>query len=73
MMSLFDIDAVDQAQAPGVSAPATGGLYAALWLEAAYQAGRSPRVTSCDLVELCPPHDRDGQTARVPMGTTFRA
>ena len=46
----FDIDAVDQAFAPGVSAPAAGGLPADLWLAAAYQAGRCPEVTSCDVV-----------------------
>lgn len=64
-MVSFDIDAVDQAFAPGVSAPATGGLSVDLWLEAAYQAGRSPRVSSCDLVELAPAFDPDGKTARL--------
>lgn len=67
----FDLDAVDQAAAPGVSAPATRGLPAALWLEAAFQAGRSPAVTSADVCELCPPHDRDGQTARLAALTVW--
>jgi formiminoglutamase len=68
----FDIDAVDQAQAPGVSAPATGGMPAELWLEAAYQAGRCPRVVSCDVVEMNPAFDRDGQTARLAALTIWQ-
>jgi formiminoglutamase len=68
----FDIDAVDQAQAPGVSAPATGGMSTDLWLAAAYQAGLCPHVTSCDLVELNPNYDRDGQTARLAALTVWQ-
>jgi formiminoglutamase len=67
----FDLDAVDQAFAPGVSAPATGGLTPELWLEAAYQAGRSPRVTSIDLVEVSPKLDRDDQTSRLAALTIW--
>ena len=61
----FDLDAVDQAFAPGVSAPCTGGFTIAEWLIAARHAGRNPGVRSCDIVELSPRHDRDGQTARL--------
>jgi formiminoglutamase len=61
----FDIDTVDQSYAPGVSAPATGGLPADLWLSAAFGAGNSLHVKSCELVELNPNYDRDGQTARL--------
>ncbi len=67
----FDLDAVDQASAPGVSAPATGGLSVELWLHAASAAGASPLVTSADVVELCPPFDRDGQTARLAALTVW--
>jgi formiminoglutamase len=70
-LASFDIDAVDQAQAPGVSAPATAGLTADLWLEAAHRAGRTPAVTSCDLVETNPAFDRDGQTARLAALTVW--
>ena len=35
----FDLDAIDQASAPGVSAPATAGLSPHIWLFAAYKAG----------------------------------
>jgi len=70
-MVTFDLDAVDQASAPGVSAPATRGLPVDLWLRAARLAGRTEAVTSADLCELCPPHDRDGQTARLAALTVW--
>ena len=60
-----DLDVVDQAFAPAVSAPATGGLTPELLLEAAFQAGRSPCVRSIDLVEVNPRLDRDDQTSRL--------
>jgi formiminoglutamase len=71
VMASFDIDAVDQAYAPGVSAPAAGGLGPELWLEAAFQAGRTPAVTSFDLVEINPSYDRDHQTARLAALTVW--
>jgi formiminoglutamase len=67
----FDIDAVDQAFAPGVSAPATGGMDVDLWLAAAFEAGRCPHVRSCDVVEVNPNYDRDGQTARLAALTVW--
>jgi formiminoglutamase len=70
-MVSFDIDAVDQAFAPGVSAPATGGLTPDLWLHAAYCAGKNPQVSSIDLVEVNPRLDRDGQTARLAALTIW--
>jgi formiminoglutamase len=70
-LASFDIDAVDQAQAPGVSAPATGGLSAELWLAAAHAAGRTPAVTSFDVVETNPSFDRDHQTARLAAVTVW--
>ncbi len=62
LMVSFDVDAVDRAHAPGVSAPATGGLDVTTWLHAAYLAGRSAAVRSVDVVEVNPRFDRDGQT-----------
>ncbi|MFL5401507.1 MAG: formimidoylglutamase [Gemmatimonadales bacterium] len=67
----FDLDAVNQAEAPGVSAPNAAGLRSELWLEAAYAAGRCPGVTSADVVELNPVVDRDGQTARLAALTVW--
>jgi formiminoglutamase len=67
----FDLDAVTQAEAPGVSAPNAGGLSGELWYEAAYRAGRSAAVTSIDVVELNPRVDQDGRTARVAALTVW--
>lgn len=70
MVSL-DLDAVDRAYAPGVSAPATGGLEPATWLEAARLAGASPAVSSVDVVELNPRFDRDDATASLAALTVW--
>jgi formiminoglutamase len=67
----FDLDALNQAEAPGVSAPNAAGLRSELWLSAAYAAGRCPAVTSADVVELNPSVDRDGQTARLAALTVW--
>lgn len=71
VLASFDLDAVDQSQAPGVSAPNACGLDKRLWLYAAYAAGRSPMVRSMDVVELSPPFDRDDQTARLAALTVW--
>jgi formiminoglutamase len=68
----FDLDAVDQSAAPGVSAPNADGLSPGLWLEAAELAGASPSVRSMDVVELIPRLDRDDQTARLAALTVWR-
>ncbi len=67
----FDLDAVSQAEAPGVSAPNPSGLSSDLWLKAAFEAGRSTAVTSADVVELNPRFDPDGQTARLAALTVW--
>jgi len=67
----FDLDAVDQAVAPGVSSPAAGGISVHVWLHAAYTAGRCGTVGSMDIVELCPPLDPDGRTARLAARTVW--
>ncbi|SRR5690606_2183356 len=71
MMVSFDLDAVDQSAAPGVSAPSAHGLPVSLWLTAAYEAGKSRRVQSIDVVELNPAHDVDGRTARLAALTVW--
>lgn len=71
LMVTFDMDAVDQSQAPGVSAPCANGLSADLWLTAAYLAGRTEAVTSFDLSEVNPLYDRDGQTAKLAALTIW--
>ncbi|WP_441001113.1 formimidoylglutamase [Fodinibius sp. SL11] len=71
LMVTFDMDAVDQSQAPGVSAPCANGLPADLWLTVAYLAGRNEQVTSFDLSEVNPRHDRDNQTAKLAALTIW--
>lgn len=71
-MASFDLDAVDRAHAPGVSAPATGGLAAGTWLDVAGRCGRAGAVSSVDVVETNPAHDRDGQTAALAAATVWR-
>ncbi|SHK97395.1 formimidoylglutamase [Rhodothermus profundi] len=71
LMVSFDLDLVDQAFAPGVSAPATDGLSPERWLQAAYEAGRCPAVQSMDLVECNPRLDRDRQTIRLAALTLW--
>lgn len=70
-MVTFDLDAIDQAFAPGVSAPAAGGLVPKTWLHAAYAAGLSNAVWSIDICELNPAFDRDNQTARLAALTLW--
>lgn len=70
-LASFDLDAVDAAHAPGVSAPAIGGFDVATWLHAAYLCGRTETVRSMDVVELSPPHDPDGRTARLAALTVW--
>jgi formiminoglutamase len=70
-LASFDLDAVSQAEAPGVSAPNPAGLPGDLWLEAAYQAGCSPAVASADVVELNPRVDAGEHTARLAALTVW--
>lgn len=67
----FDMDAVDESCAPGVSAPCVDGLSSALWLRAARWAGRSRAVTSVDLCEVNPRVDHGGQTTRLAALTLW--
>jgi formiminoglutamase len=71
LMVTFDMDAVDQSQAPGVSAPCANGISSDLWLTAAYLAGRNEQVTSFDLSECNPRYDRDSQTAKLAALTIW--
>ena len=71
MMVTFDADAIDQVYAPGVSAPAVCGMAPNLWMKAAFEAGRCPRVTSVDVVEVNPSVDVGGQTVRLAALTVW--
>lgn len=61
----LDMDVIDQAFAPGVSATNPCGWtpeLAARWVAA---AGRNPRVRCFDIMELSPPNDAGARTARL--------
>jgi formiminoglutamase len=64
-MVTFDLDVLDQAFAPGVSAPNANGTVPSLWLQLALLAGISEKVTSLDITELNPKYDIDDRTARI--------
>ncbi len=61
----IDLDGIDSAFAPGVSAPSPMGLGVAHAAGLAEGAGADARVGHFNVMELCPPQDRDGRTARV--------
>ncbi len=61
----LDLDAIDSAQAPGVSALNPDGLTVAQVAQYAHAAGRCPLVSCFDIMELNPLHDADHRTARV--------
>lgn len=65
LFASFDLDVLDAAHAPGVSAMNPAGWTmseAEAWVRA---CGSDPRVRCFDLMELNPAHDPDGRTARV--------
>lgn len=65
LFASFDLDVIDMAHAPGVSAPNPAGWTAReaeRWVQA---CGADARVRSFDLMELCPPHDEGGRSARL--------
>jgi formiminoglutamase len=61
----FDMDCVRTSDAPGVSAPAPIGFLAEEAYELSVAAGLSKNVRMFDIVEVSPPHDVDGRTARL--------
>ena len=61
----FDLDAIDPADAPGVTTPVEGGLTAHEAQELAGLLLATTRLRSADIVEHLPARDRDGKTARL--------
>jgi formiminoglutamase len=59
-----DADVVAAAEVPGVSAPNPAGLSGWELISLAELAGASPAVSSFEIVEINPMHDRDGQSVR---------
>ena len=60
-----DIDSVDQAEAPGVSAPSPGGLSSSELLQGIFYAAVDPKVKAMDVVEIAPSLDPSGNSARL--------
>ena len=61
----FDIDVLDQSIAPGVSAMNPDGLTVGMAAKALLGITRISSLRCLDFMELCPPHDDRGRTARV--------
>lgn len=61
----FDLDAVNAAEAPGVSAPNALGFSGAELCELAALAGAEPRTRIVEFTEMNPAFDVDGRTARL--------
>lgn len=61
----LDLDVIDQAFAPGVSAINPCGWMPAEASAWARAAGRQPTVRCFDIMELSPAHDESGRTARL--------
>ncbi len=60
-----DLDAIDMSSAPGVSAPNPAGLAARDVAADLKQIGFAMELACLDFMELCPPHDEGGRTARI--------
>lgn len=65
MFVSLDLDVLDASAAPGVSAPNPSGLLPREVETLVRRAGRSPAVRCFDIMELSPPHDHEGRTARL--------
>ncbi|WP_116205197.1 formimidoylglutamase [Amycolatopsis circi] len=61
----IDLDVIPAAQAPGVSAPSTLGVPAAVVLEVCRLVARDPKLALADITELNPVYDVDTRTARI--------
>ena len=67
----LDLDALDGAHAPGVSAANADGISSQAWYSFALTAGLCKSVAALDIVELNPEFDRDEATARLAARTVW--
>ena len=63
-MVTLDMDVINSAEAPGVSAPAVRGIPLTTVLHACFRAGQSTAVRSFDIVEVNPTVDIDQRTSK---------
>jgi formimidoylglutamase len=61
----IDVDAVDAAFAPGVSASGIGGIMAREMIELVSIVANHPSLIGADVMELSPPYDQDSRTAKL--------
>jgi formimidoylglutamase len=61
----IDMDAVDAAYAPGVSASGIGGITAREMIELVTIISTHPKLIAADVMELSPPYDQDARTAKL--------
>jgi formimidoylglutamase len=61
----IDLDAGDAAVAPGVSAVGAGGLSAREMIDMVRAVAGDQRLIGADIMELSPPYDQDGRTAKL--------
>lgn len=61
----IDMDAVDAAFAPGVSATGIGGFTAREMIELVSTIASHPKLIAADVMELSPPYDHDQRTAKL--------
>jgi len=65
----IDIDVLDQAHGPGVSAPTPGGINTTELFQAVRFIAKRAKLVGADLVELAPPLDENGRTVRAAAYT----
>ena len=63
----IDLDAFDPEDAPGVSAPVSGGLRRDQVLPALHDLAEYPDLRGVEVAEFSPQHDRSGRTARLAV------
>lgn len=66
----FDIDSLDPAYAPGTGTPEIGGLTTVQAIEL-IRGCRGLNLVGCDLVEVSPPYDMQGNTALTAANLLF--
>ena len=66
----FDIDSLDPAYAPGTGTPEIGGLTSVQAIEI-IRGCRGMNLVGCDLVEVSPPYDPQGNTALLAANLLF--
>jgi formimidoylglutamase len=69
----FDVDCIDQSQAPGTAAPNPAGLDARDLQEAVRRIAAHPAFAGIEIVEISPPFDVAGITANVGAALVLNA